>query len=60
LYGEHIAVIEISSLVILQGHLPPRALGMVIEWATIHREELLSGLDLSRQMQKPPKIAPLP
>ena len=60
LYGEFTAVIDIQSLAILEGHIPPRALGLVIEWASIHRDELITGFSLAQQMQKPPKIAPLP
>jgi hypothetical protein len=40
-HGGHRASIAIHSLVILAGALPPRALGMVLEWAVLHREELL-------------------
>jgi hypothetical protein len=32
-YGRHIAVIDIDTLAVLRGRLPPRALGLVIEWA---------------------------
>jgi hypothetical protein len=30
-YGDFTAVIEIQSLSVLEGHIPPRALGLVIE-----------------------------
>jgi len=60
LYGEYTAVIDIQSLALIEGHIPPRALGLVIEWASIHRDELIEGFSLAQQMQKPPKIAPLP
>lgn len=60
LYGEHRAVIDILGLSVMEGHLPPRALGLVIEWASIHRDELLAGFSLAQKMQKPPKISPLP
>ena len=39
-YGEHEALIKISPLGILKGHLPPRALSLVMEWAAVHNEEL--------------------
>ena len=32
-YGDHEAVIGIDSLAALRGHLPPRASGLVAEWA---------------------------
>ena len=37
-YGEHKAVIDIHMLVVIGGYIPPRVLGMVIEWASQHRE----------------------
>ena len=60
LYGEFSTVIDIHSLAVLEGHIPPRALGLVIEWAAIHQDELIAGFALAQKMQKPPKIAPLP
>lgn len=38
-YGGEKASITISDLSILAGRLPPRALGLVIEWAALHRTE---------------------
>ena len=38
-YGEFEATIDIGTLAVLQGQLPRRALNLVQEWATIHREE---------------------
>jgi hypothetical protein len=35
-YGRHQAVIGIRGLTVLKGHLPPRALGLVMEWAAQH------------------------
>jgi hypothetical protein len=35
-YGEYRAAIEIGTLRILDGSLPPRALGLVAEWAAQH------------------------
>ena len=42
-YGEHQAVIEIDSLTITKGHLPPRTFGLVVEWAAKHKAELLEN-----------------
>ena len=35
-YGEYKAILAIDAPVIVEGHLPPRALGLVIEWASQH------------------------
>jgi len=39
-YGGEKVAIEIETFRILEGHLSPRALGLVIEWASQHRNEL--------------------
>ena len=41
LYGEDMAAIDIQTGEILEGHLPPKALSMIREWMSIHRETLL-------------------
>jgi hypothetical protein len=38
-YGEHEASIGIEPLVVLDGSLPVRALGHVMEWAALHEQE---------------------
>ncbi len=35
-YGEHEVLVNITTLAILRGSLPARALGMVTEWAALH------------------------
>ena len=42
LYGEDMAEIVIRTGEVLEGHLPPKALAMVQEWASIHKDELLN------------------
>ncbi len=58
-YGEEKAAIEIDSLRILEGHLPPRALGLVIEWAAQHKNELSENWELAQNNRSPKKIEPL-
>ena len=41
IYGEHMAAICINDGVILEGELPIKALEMVLEWNSIHKDELL-------------------
>jgi hypothetical protein len=43
----------------LEGHIPPRALGIVIEWASQHKDELLSNWELAKSNEPPKKIEPL-
>ena len=58
-YGDHKAEIEIQTLSVLAGKLPPRALGLVIEWAIQHQDELLNDWELARQDAELNRIAPL-
>lgn len=58
-YGSHKTVIDIRSLSVIEGKLPARALGMVIEWASQHQSELLENWERARNEQVPSKIAPL-
>jgi hypothetical protein len=36
-YAEQKATVVIESLTILEGQLSPRVLGLVVEWAALHR-----------------------
>jgi hypothetical protein len=47
-YNQQKALIDIESLSILEGKLSPRILGLVIEWAAIHKAELLENWKLAR------------
>ena len=53
------AAIDIRRLALLGGKLPGRALGFVMEWATLHQEELLDAWERSRRGAPPVEIAPL-
>jgi hypothetical protein len=59
IYNEHNAVVGINDLSILKGDLPPKAIGMVMEWARIHRDELLRDWELASRKETPQPIAPL-
>jgi hypothetical protein len=39
-YGDFRATVSIRSSAILEGFIPPRVLGLVSEWAALHRREL--------------------
>ena len=58
-YGKDRAAIEIETLRVRDGNLPPRALGLVIEWASDHQEELMADWETTRSDTPPAKIAPL-
>jgi len=58
-YAEYKAVIDIKNLVLIDGKLPRRALGLVLDWAELHQAELLEDWQLCQDMQTPKPIAPL-
>jgi len=58
-YGEYEVLIDINTFAVFAGHLPPRALGLVIEWATRHQNELLSNWDRAQGQEPLSKIEPL-
>ena len=39
-YGDIKVSIDIETLNVIDGKLPPRVRGLVIEWATLHQDEL--------------------
>ena len=59
LYGEEDVVIDIRRLAIIRGNFSPRAFGLLMEWASIHQDDLLAAWDQAVKAQAPMKIAPL-
>lgn len=58
-YAEYEAIISIETLEVIRGSLPRRALALVLEWAAVHRAELLEDWRLCRALQMPKPIQPL-
>ena len=58
-YGGSEAVIDIRTLSIIGGKLPPRAAGLVIEWASQHQKELLEDWKRAHSEKPLRKIEPL-
>ena len=58
-YGEFEAVININTLAIIAGELPSRALGLTIEWASVHQGELKELWEKARNNKKLDKLDPL-
>jgi len=58
-YGEYACCIDIHTLAVIQGGLPPRALGLVIEWAILHQNELLDNWHRIERQEPLDKISPL-
>jgi hypothetical protein len=58
-YSGQKALIEIQTLSLIRGTLSPRALGLVTEWAAMHREELMEDWTLARAETQLKPIPPL-
>ena len=54
LYGEYNAVIDLQALKLMEGDLPGKGLSMAMEWATLHRDELLEMWSTQNFRQLPP------
>ena len=48
-----------DKLQILEGSIAPRALGLVMEWASQHQDDLMKDWDLAVTMKEPFSIDPL-
>ena len=58
-YSEYRALLGIDGLTVLRGQLPPRVLGLVVEWASQHMSELRRNWDLARAQEPLEAIRPL-
>lgn len=58
-YGDDRAIVAIDTLALLRGELPPRALGLVMEWAAQHRLELQRTWAAAQRHEKLDPIPPL-
>jgi hypothetical protein len=59
-YGGDEASIDIESLAVIAGGLPPRAMRLVVEWARRHQAELSKNWARARRHQPLQPIDPLP
>jgi hypothetical protein len=59
-YGESEASIDIESLAVIAGDLPPRIRRLVSKWATAHQAELQDNWARARSHQPLQSIEPLP
>ncbi len=57
-YGEHEISVEVESGAV-HGSFPPRALRHVLEWAALHKAELLTNWELAREGKPLNRIPPL-
>ena len=58
-YNEYRAVFSIKELKMVEGELPQRVTSLVIEWAFLHRDELLEDWSLASEKKPLKPIEPL-
>jgi hypothetical protein len=58
-YAEHEARIAIGNLTVVSGTLPPRAMGLVAEWASLHQQDLSALWDKARRAEPLGRLDPL-
>ena len=58
-YGEYSAQLRIAPFGILRGHLPPRVLAAVAEWATLEEAGLLENWRRLHNKEAPLRLPPL-
>jgi hypothetical protein len=58
-YGDFRASFSINELRLLEGDLPPRVRALVLEWAFLHRDELMADWQLATARKPLAPIAPL-
>ena len=58
-YEGNLVLVDIRTLSAFSGRLSPRAMGLVIEWAILHQQELFTDWERARSQQKLQNIPPL-
>ncbi len=58
-YGSYKATFDIKTLGISDGCMPPKIHGLIVRWASYHKEELLNNWESCRNGEQPKKIRPL-
>jgi hypothetical protein len=58
-YGEDEVLVSIENLAVMKGRLSARAMGLVMEWATLHQGELRDVWRQATNLEPLSKIEPL-
>jgi len=58
-YGTDEAIVDINKNELIGGYLPPRVLGLVIEWSALHSKELNENWERARNQMPLIEIPPL-
>ena len=58
-YESFEASIDIENLKIIRGNIPPRIYGIVVEWASLHKKELIKNWKNAKNLKEIKSIKPL-
>ena len=58
-YGGDEVLLNIDTLSVVAGKLSARAMSLVMEWASLHREELKAAWQKVQKLERPGNIDPL-
>jgi hypothetical protein len=58
-YAEFEGLIDINKLELIGGKLPPRVLGLVIEWTALRQQELNENWERAKRQESLIAVAPL-
>lgn len=58
-YGNQQMVVDANTLAVIGGRLPPRAMGLDMEWASQHQAELQHAWQQARNLKQLDRIDPL-
>ena len=59
IYADFEGIIDIEKNELIGGELPPRVLGIVIEWTALHQSELMENWERARQQEPLLDLEPL-
>jgi mRNA deadenylase 3'-5' endonuclease subunit Ccr4 len=59
IYGDYEAIFDINTLGLIKGNLPPKAIVLVEEWASLHQSELLENWSRVKNNEALKTIEPL-
>ena len=59
MYAEYEGLIDINKLELLRGKLPPRGLGLVIEWTALHQKELNENWERAKRQESLKPVEPI-
>ncbi|MDC7279854.1 DUF4160 domain-containing protein [Butyrivibrio fibrisolvens] len=54
IYGDDVAAIDFQTDEILDGYLPPKTMELVLQWISLHRDELLQIWETQNFIKIPP------